>query len=185
MPWVNIEESVRGNPPSEREKREVVDVMRRGAKPRFYADENFMTVATNILRQLGADVVTVQEARLNGHPDENHTAYALRLGRILITCDRDYLNERRFPLIHCPAIIVCDFGTGTVAEIRSTFNCLGGAFQAPQFYDKWMKIDAKRAGWIEYMRFQDGTTSKHRCRFHRGRLQEWVEGTVQPGSDGG
>ncbi|MGO8837545.1 MAG: DUF5615 family PIN-like protein [Limisphaerales bacterium] len=181
MPWVNIEESVRGNPPSEREKRQVEDFMRRGAKPRFYADENFTTLATHVLRQMGADVLTVQEARLAGHPDENHAAYALRLGRILITCDRDYLNERRFPLIHCPAIIVCDFGAGAVAEIRSTFNCLAGAFQAPQFLDKWIKINAKRDGWTEYARFLDGTTSKQRYRFYRGRLQGWVEGTVQSG----
>lgn len=57
--------------------------------------------------------MTVKEARLTGHPDENHVAQALRLGRILITCDRDYLDERRFPLIGCPAVAVCDFGSGT------------------------------------------------------------------------
>jgi hypothetical protein len=70
--------------------------------PRFYADENFPTAAIEILRRLGANVITVRDARRRGHPDENHTAEALRMGRILITCDRDYLNERRFPLIHCP-----------------------------------------------------------------------------------
>jgi len=174
MPWVNIEESVRANPPSEREKREVLDFIRRGAKPRFYADENFPRLATEILRRLGADVLTVQEARLTGHPDENHTAQALRLGRVLITCDRDYLDGRRFPLVHCPAIVVCGFGSGTAVEIRRTFNCLINVFKAPQFYDKWIKIDAGRDGWTEHTRFQDGSASRTRYRLFRGRLQEWV-----------
>src|SRR5437870_12833705 len=131
MAWVNIEAKVRGYPPSEREKREVDGLVARKAKPRFHADENFPTIATDILRLRGADVLTVQEARLVGHPDENHSANALRLGRILITCDRDYLDERRFPLIHCPAIFVFDFGVGSADEILQTFDCLQGAFTAP------------------------------------------------------
>jgi len=175
MFWVNVEESPKALPPTEREKREVADFVRRGAKPRFYADENFPTVATEVLRRMGADVLTVHEARLGGHPDENHVAQALHLGRILITCDRDYLDGRRFPLIHCPAIVVCDFGAGTVGEIKNTFRCLGGAFRAPQFFDKWMKIDAKRDGWTEHVRFQDGSTSNTRYRIHHRRLQEWRE----------
>jgi hypothetical protein len=52
---------------------------------------------------------------------------------------------------------------------------LHGAFTAPQFYDKWVKIDAKRDCWTEHLRFRDGTTSRTRCRAFRGVLQEWVE----------
>jgi predicted nuclease of predicted toxin-antitoxin system len=185
MPWVNIEASVRANPPRERERREVEDFVRRGAKPRFYADENFPSVATECLRRLGADVVTVKEARLTGHPDENHVAEALRLGRILITCDRDYLDERRFPLIGCPAIVVCDFGSGTAGEIFDTFDCLGGAFRAPQFYDKWIKIDAKRDGWTEFARFRNGSTSRTRQRVYGGKIQEWIKVTTRANSAGG
>jgi hypothetical protein len=119
--------------PTEREKQQVIDFARRKAKPRFYADENFPQLATGILRRrLKADVLTVQDARRRGHPDENHAAEALRLGRVLITCDRYYLDERRFPLIHCPALVVFDFARGTAGEIWETFKCLGAIFSAPQ-----------------------------------------------------
>jgi hypothetical protein len=123
-----MEKIVADDPPSEREKRQVDDYIRRRAKPRFYADENVPTVAITILRRLGADVLTVHDARRRGHPDENRISEALRLGRILITCDRDYLDDRRFPLIHCPALIVCDFGRGTSEDIMRTFACLAGLF---------------------------------------------------------
>src|ERR1700736_2224510 len=98
-----------------------------------------LILATAILRGCKADVLTIQDTRRKGYPDENHAAEALRLGRILISCDRDYLDERRFPLIHCPGFIVCDFGRGTAREIRDTFKCLGAVFGTPQVYDKWTK----------------------------------------------
>src|SRR6266481_9472640 len=128
-----------------------------------------------MLRGLNADVLSVRETGQRGHPDENHAAEALRLGRILITCDHDYLNERRFPLIHCPALIVFDFGNGTVDEIKSTFACLGGPFTIPQFFDKWIKIHATRDGWIEHARHLNGTTARTRYRMYQGRMQEWVD----------
>ena len=173
MPWIDLK--VAADEPTKQEKRQVDDYARRRAKPRFYADENVPSVAIKILRELGADVLTVRDIRRHGHPDENHTAEALRLGRILITCDRDYLNDRRFPVIHCPALIVFDFGSGTIDEIRSAFACLGGAFTVPQFFDKWTKIHATRDGWTEYARHLDGTTARTRYRIYQGRMQEWLD----------
>ncbi len=176
MAWVNIEKPAKTEMPAEREKREILENVRRRAKARFYADENFPGVAVGILRQLGADVSIVREAGCTGHPDENHAASALRLGRVLITCDRDYLDERKFPLLRCPAIVVCDFGSGTESEIIDTYQCLWAILTAPQFFDKWTKIDAHRSAWSEYTRFQDGSTARQRYRRYQGRLQEWVEG---------
>ena len=63
------------------------------------------TLAIRFLRERGAKVVTAREVGHRRHPDENHAAYALKCGYVLLTCDRDYLDEHRFPLIHCPAIV--------------------------------------------------------------------------------
>ena len=153
-----------------------MDFARRKAKPRFYADENFSKLATDLLRRrLKADVLTVQDTRRKGHPDENHASEALRLGRVLITCDRDYLDKRRFPLIHCPALVVFDFGRGTAGEIWETFKCLVGIFTLPQFFDKWTKIDARRDGWTDYTRHLNGTTMRVRYRFQGSQMQQWVD----------
>jgi predicted nuclease of predicted toxin-antitoxin system len=177
MAWADAKDLVTEKP-TDREVRQVEDYIRRKAKPRFYADENFPTIATEILRRREADVLTVQEAGRRRHPDENHAAEALRLGRVLITCDRDYLDERRFPLIHCPAIVICDFGRGSVREIQGTFGCLWSVFAVPQFYDKWVKIDASHDCWKEHTRFLDGSTAHRRFRIFGGRLQEWCEAGV-------
>jgi hypothetical protein len=175
MPWIDIDYNAIGKKLSERAIRQVDELARRKSKPRFYADENFPVRATAILREYNANVLTVQDARRTGHPDENHAGESLRLRRILITCDRDYLDERRFPLINCPALVVCDFGGGSDREIRETFTCLGGIFGTPQVYDKWIKIDARRDCWTDSARYLDGTTTRTRCRFYGGRVQEWVD----------
>jgi hypothetical protein len=176
MGWVNLTERIRDNLPTEKEIEQVAEYRRRKAKARFYADENFPVLAVESLRKMGARVVTVQEVDRRRHPDENHAAYALKHGYILLTCERDYLNEIRFPLIHCPAIAVFDFGSRSHhKEIQQSFTCLKRILRSPQFFDKWAKIDAKRDSWTEYSRHLDGTTSRSRYRIYRGNFQEWIE----------
>lgn len=172
MAWVDITTLVQANPPTKKEVAQVIKARQRKAKPRFYADENFPIQATQLLRNGRARVITAQEAGLTRHPDENHAAYALRRGYVLLTCDRDYLNERKFPLTHCPAIVVFDFGSGSVDEILQAFRAIQAMFGSAEFFDKWIKIDAKRTSWTEYARFLDGTTSRSRFRVFHGRLQE-------------
>jgi hypothetical protein len=175
MTWLNVQDLPL--PPVPRKEIEQVVRYSKQKKTfaRFYADENFPNRAVEILRSRKLDVLTVVEAKKSGHPDENHTAEALRLGRVLITCDRDYLDERRFPLISCPALVVFDFGEGTRSEIIRAFRCLHDIIYFPQFFDKWSKFDARRDEWTWYSRFLDGTTSRDRFRWFRGKLQTWVE----------
>jgi hypothetical protein len=175
MVWVVVEEIIAKNPPSQKEAQQVLEYLARRAKARFYSDENFPTQAVRLLRAIGAKVKTAQEAGLIGHPDENQLAYAQRNGLIFLTCDRDFLDNARFPLIHCSAIFVFDFGSRTIPEMKQAFRCLSGALQMPQFYDKWWKIDAKRDGWTELARHQDGSTSRRRMRLFRGKLYEWID----------
>ncbi|MGO9566796.1 MAG: DUF5615 family PIN-like protein [Desulfomonilaceae bacterium] len=170
---MNIEDNIQ-QLPSQREIDEIERYAKlKKTKAKFYADENFPAQAIETLRERGFDVLTAREAGRQGHPDENHIAEALRRGRVLITCDRDYLNDRMYPLISCPTIIVFDFGSKTKAEMISAFQCLNYIAAFPQLYDKWCKIKAGQGEWIEKIRFQDGSTARNRCRFFRGRLQVW------------
>ena len=75
-----------------------------------------------MLRAKGAKVQTNREAGLRGHADQDQLAYARKNGSVLVTCDRDFLDERRYPLIHCPAIFVFDFGSGSLEEMNQAFT---------------------------------------------------------------
>ena len=174
MTWTDIQVIVARNPASDHEYKEVMENLRRKAKARFYADENVPPTAIRLLLTAGASVRTAHQAGLIGRSDEDHWAYARRHGLVLVSCDRDFLNERLFPLIHSPALFVFDFGSGSEYEILLAFRCLRAVLRMPQFFDKWSKHDAKRDGWTEIARHQDGTTSRNRYRVRGGRLQQWT-----------
>lgn len=173
MTWQFVTDIHWPEPPL-REVREVVEFSKRRRRPRFYADENFPRTAENLLKESKLSVLTAREAGTLQHSDESHIALARRERRILLTQDRDFLNERKFPLIACPTIVVLHFATGSRSDIVAAFQCLNYILLCPQFYDKWSKFDATPSGWTEWIRFQDGTTSRDRFRFLEGRLQIWT-----------
>ena len=94
MPWVDATEIYASHPATEKEIAQVVEYRRRRAKPRFYTDENFPKLASDILISMGAKLLTAQVTPLQGAPRREscrlrlearvHTAY-LRPGLIWIT----------------------------------------------------------------------------------------------------
>ena len=76
--------------------------------PRVYVDANVPSgVVSAMRRELGWDVLFVLEHDdLRRAPDAEHYQRARDLGRTLITLDRDFLDDRRFPLSGSPGVIV-------------------------------------------------------------------------------
>lgn len=56
MVWKDIEEVVSADPPSVKEKQEVLENLAKCAKARFLADENFPPAAMSMIRSKGGDV---------------------------------------------------------------------------------------------------------------------------------
>ncbi len=75
-------------------------------KARFLVDENLGQSIVEDIRQLGLNVRGVAEVGLSGHPDENVFAFARRENRILLTKDRGFLNERRYPLRQTSGVVI-------------------------------------------------------------------------------
>ena len=68
-------------------------------RPRIYADANVPAGLVAYMRgALGWDVLfVVEESDLRRAPDVKHYRLAQQLGRTLVTMDRDYLDDKRFP----------------------------------------------------------------------------------------
>ncbi|MCG6135010.1 MAG: DUF5615 family PIN-like protein [Nostoc sp. LLA-1] len=76
---------------------------------RFYADEQFPFPVVELLRTLGHDILTVQEAGKaeQGIPDEEVLAFAISLERSVLTINRyDFIRLHRHDDNHL-GIIVC------------------------------------------------------------------------------
>jgi hypothetical protein len=76
--------------------------------PRVYADANIPNGVVGFMRvKLGWDVLFVLEHDdLRRAPDIHHYRLARQLGRTLLTLDRDYTDDRRFPPTESPGVIV-------------------------------------------------------------------------------
>jgi hypothetical protein len=68
-------------------------------RPRIYADANVpATVVAYMRGRLNWDVLfVIEEDQLRRAPDAKHYRLARQLRRTLVTLDRDYLDDRRFP----------------------------------------------------------------------------------------
>jgi hypothetical protein len=77
-------------------------------RPRIYADANVPAgIVAHMRRRLGWDVLFVlEENDLRRAPDVKHYQLAQQLRRTLVTMDRDYLDDRRFPLDGCGGVLV-------------------------------------------------------------------------------
>jgi len=69
------------------------------ARPRIYADANVPAgLVAHMRTRLHWDVLfVVEEDELRRAPDLRHYQLAQQLRRTLVTMDRDYLDDRRFP----------------------------------------------------------------------------------------
>ena len=78
------------------------------ARPRIYADANVPSgVVAHMRLRLRWDVLFVlEEADLRRAPDVKHYQLAQQLRRTLVTLDRDYLDDRRFPPDVCGGVLV-------------------------------------------------------------------------------
>ena len=77
-------------------------------RPRIYADANVPSgIVAHMRTRLRWDVLFVlEEADLRRAPDLKHYHLAHQLRRTLVTLDRDYLDDRRFPLVGCGGVLV-------------------------------------------------------------------------------
>jgi hypothetical protein len=79
-------------------------------RPRIYADANVPAgIVTYMRTVLQWDVLHVlEEDELRRAPDLKHYRLAEQLRRTLITSDRDYLDDRRFPPDEGAGVLVID-----------------------------------------------------------------------------
>jgi len=169
MDWTTVVNLTGLRVPNPSGAEEILDYRPHKAKTRFYADENFPALATSLLRKLGANVVTAHETKSSKQAGEDNAGYARRAGCVLLSRDRNYLDERRFPSSHCPAIVVVDFGSSSREEILGVCACLARILLTPKLFDKCAKIAVDRGSRVEYFRRPDGKTRRARYRLPKNR----------------
>ncbi len=133
---------------------EVTEATRRfKKKARFLTDEDLHAETVPYLRDKGWNLKTAKETKLVGHSDEDYVALAQKEDRLLLTHDRGYLSDRKFPPGQQGGVLVLPGGSGdTRALVQALLDML--SVIAPYW-------NAYRGSKIE---FQTGRTITMRSR---------------------
>jgi predicted nuclease of predicted toxin-antitoxin system len=93
-------------------------------KARFLVDENMDRDVALLLMDFGYNSVFVGDLGLVGAPDETVFASAWKERRIILTHDRDFLNDTRFPFHRNPGVIVLPGAEGDGALEKALADLL-------------------------------------------------------------
>lgn len=83
---------------------------------RFHLDEHVATAIAEGLRRRGIDVTTTAESGLSGADDVDHVAFAHPAGRVIYTCDSDFLRIHDEGIEHS-GIAYCHQQSRTIGEV--------------------------------------------------------------------
>lgn len=81
-------------------------------RARVLVDENVHIGVAATLRGKHYNVRTVEDVGLTKRSDELVFRYARKHGRVILTHDPDFLDNRRFPLRYCPGVVILPGGDG-------------------------------------------------------------------------
>ena len=90
-----------------------------GEKPeklRLLSDANFPRALTEALRRRGIEVRTAQDLRIERLPDEQILREAAKRGLTVITLDRDFWQDTKFPLRSSGRLIFLDARDERIAQ---------------------------------------------------------------------
>jgi len=167
VPWKPISDPPKGWLSKNREPR-----------AKFLVDESLGAEVADALRGAGWNAVFAGDLGLLGRSDEDVFAAACREDRILLTHDRDFLNDRIFRPDRNPGLVVLP---GADGEERTLIPALGGAVSIIGcFRETWRgsKVVIHADGtWTVWHRTEGGRVRRTQYRFPLNRrVEEWVDG---------
>lgn len=144
---------------------------RRKAEPlekrlRFYVDETIGPDVVERLRRIGANLVVGR----HGLADEAHAQEALRQRRFIVTNDRDFLNDRKFPRGRFYGVVVIPDKFGSCEDHERVLTNLArlARWRADLSGVKFQVIPATITAYF-------GEGAKLKLRVADGQLFEWID----------
>jgi predicted nuclease of predicted toxin-antitoxin system len=150
-------------------------------KARFLVDESLGSAVAGLLQRSGWNAKYLGDVGLAGRDDQDVLAFAHRDDRVLLTHDRDFLDDRRFPEHRNPGIVVLPGGSGNaialIEALRWTLSIVG------EFREVWRrsKVSVGLDGSFTVKsrnRKTGAMTSRRYCLAPDGGVSEWVENTL-------
>lgn len=144
----------------------------RGKKVKLLTDAQFPEPVIDEIRRAKIKVERLDE-RLRNRPDTDVLMLAQKLGRILITLDRDFWDDRKHPLQQVKmGIIYIDEPPDQHECILRAFGLVYGCFAKSYPLDWWnqMKVKGKVGEFMIKWRTWEGKVAKYKMKLRKGYL---------------
>jgi predicted nuclease of predicted toxin-antitoxin system len=151
-------------------------------RARFLVDESLGVEAALVIRNEGWDSIYVGEVGLGGRPDADVFEYACKEKLVLLTHDRDFLDDRRFPPERSAGVVVLPGAQGATRvlemELARVIVTIGEHGAAYAGYKIRIREDATWA--IRHPQAAGGTKETRLLRFDAdGQIWELEEPSVK------
>ena len=164
--------------PNKKEAKENESLWRQEKRCKYLVDENLGEGTAWLLRdEWKANVEFAPDVGLSGKSDTEVFAYAWKKCRILITHDRGFLNDRRFPEHRNPGVAVLPGGSGEMKPFYQAVNHMMALMERAPWRWQGTKVVFGDNGevTIKQRNVQTGVVETLRYRFTRhGDPDEWV-----------
>jgi len=131
-------------------------------KLKLLADANIPKPLVDELRAYGVSVDYVLELGIASHPDENVRQLARRLGKVILTMDADFWNDRKHHLRKSPGIIFVNIPPDQVVKAINGLARFYALFASTYPLDWWYetKVRVTENGFVIRSPTWDGNISE-------------------------
>lgn len=144
-----------------------------GTKPRklkICADANVPKRLVDEIRRAGVPVQTALESQVSTKSDTSILAWTRSEERVLLTLDRDFWDDRKFPLHKSPGVLLIDVSPARVEDALEAFWLIFETFA--RYIGNWneMKIRASQNGYYLKGIAWDGGIMHYEIKIINGRV---------------
>ena len=141
---------------------------------RLYADANIPIEVVRELRGSGISIISAWEEGNETKPDQFHFHEASRQGRVLLTADQGFWNDRKYPLQHSSGVILVVVKPLNVEKILYALAYLWVLMARYWPGDWWnrMKVKARESSFSWKMLTCEGKIEEQEYKVEDGKVWE-------------
>lgn len=149
-----------------------VDPRPRTKKLKLCADASVPVSIVEALRAAKIPVITAIESNIATHEDNSILAWSKRNKRVLLTMDRDFWDDKKFPLQNIPGVIFIDVPPSDVDDGLEAFALIYRTLAISFPLDWWpnQKARVTPSKYFLKMRTHEGHLLQYEIKLVAGKL---------------
>jgi predicted nuclease of predicted toxin-antitoxin system len=136
-------------------------------KLRLMADANFPRPIAEEIRAAGIDLEG-PDAALRGREDAEVLDACRKSGRVLLTFDEGFWNDRKHPLRHTPGVIVLAVPSEDSESALRAFGLVYQAYAKVMPGNSWTGVKVRATPRSMFLKVDGGKAMRWEIRIHRG-----------------